>query len=217
MRSSHMDSSQGQTPLFMDPKCEPTHLQLSYLGLLFLFFAAHLSHYQPTPVVTYFKHSLAPPAISGALRESPALFLAAFCPQIASWNPRIVRSSRSGAQPQSKDYLRAGRKVRKGRWCGWGVARREEVKEGRKEAAWGEWDIASADFPNFFFLSGDTITGASFWRKKNNPHHTVLVSSFPPECFCVWAQRQRLVSGNKLGQNEVEPQMQGGFRCHQIV
>lgn len=133
-------------------------------GSLFLFLAVHLSHYQPTPMVTYFRHGVAPPAVSGALGESPALFLAAFCPRIASWNPRIVRSSRSGAQPQSKDYLRAERKARKGRWGGGGVVGRKWRKEGRKPLEANE--ISPASIFQFFFLSGDTITGASFEETK---------------------------------------------------
>lgn len=56
-----------------------------------------------------------------------------------------------------------------------------------------------------------------FEGKKKNPHDKVLVSfsSFHLLWHHVWAQRELLMcKGRKLGQNEVSPQMQGGFRCH---
>lgn len=62
------------------------------------------------------------PATLGTLtgegkKKSPALFFSRFCRRIASWNLGIVRSSRSWAQPASKDYPRS-RKEKVGGWGG---------------------------------------------------------------------------------------------------
>lgn len=121
-------------------------------------------------MVTYFKHSVAPPAISGALRESPALFLAALPTDcIMKSRDCVVITQRHSATEQR---LPQGRKESVEGRLGAGGARREEVKEGRKEAAGGEWDVASVDFPSIFFFFRVTQSQVPVFEERKIIHIT---------------------------------------------
>lgn len=143
-----------------------------------------LNHYQPSPMVTCFPH-VTPPAISRALWKSPLLFFCWFCSWIASWNPRTVWSSRSGAQPQCRQRLPQGRKERM------------EGKRGRVGGQGGrKWRKGSSKQAPFTDSSGDTDAGARFWRNKKSTSDgsgfcLIIPSSVLPcvgserSCWCV--------------------------------